>query len=128
MTSCVWVKASRSHGNGNCVEVAAVVGGVEVRDSKDPEGPVLRFTTAEWLAFADGMDKGEFDHLVPVDAATADDPLHEHLCWYAAGGHHPWPCRHNNCRWTRIKPCPDADYHDGDFAASSASPEGNPDR
>jgi hypothetical protein len=36
-------------------------GGVAVRDSKDPEGPILRFTAAEWAAFADGMAAGEFD-------------------------------------------------------------------
>lgn len=58
----VWRKASASTTNGNCVEVAPLPGGgVAVRDSKDPEGPSLRFTAAEWAAFADGMSKGEFD-------------------------------------------------------------------
>ena len=37
---------------------------VEVRDSKDPDGPVLRFTSAELAAWIDGATKGEFDHLV----------------------------------------------------------------
>ena len=37
---------------------------VEVRDSKDPDGPVLRFTTAELSAWIDGATKDEFDHLV----------------------------------------------------------------
>ena len=36
-------------------------GGVAVRDSKDPEGPMLRFTAAEWSAFAAGMAAGEFE-------------------------------------------------------------------
>ena len=40
------------------------VGGVAVRDSKDPHSPVLAFTRREWTAFLDGMTKGEFDHLV----------------------------------------------------------------
>jgi Domain of unknown function (DUF397) len=57
-----WRKASASQTNGNCVEVAVLPGGgVAVRDSKDPEGPVLRFTAAEWSAFAEGVAAGEFD-------------------------------------------------------------------
>ncbi|NLT55711.1 MAG: DUF397 domain-containing protein [Actinomycetales bacterium] len=36
---------------------------IEVRDSLDPGGPVLRFTPAEWDAWLDGVRKGEFDHL-----------------------------------------------------------------
>jgi hypothetical protein len=60
--SLVWRKATASAANGNCVEVAPVPdGGVAVRDSKDPEGPILRFTAAEWAAFAEGMAAGEFD-------------------------------------------------------------------
>jgi hypothetical protein len=58
----VWRKASASTQNNNCVEVAPLPGGgIAVRDSKDPEGPSLRFTAAEWSAFADGMAAGEFD-------------------------------------------------------------------
>jgi hypothetical protein len=59
-----WRKASASGANG-CVELAALAdGGVAVRDSKDPQSPVLSFTRREWTAFLDGMGKGEFDHLV----------------------------------------------------------------
>jgi len=36
-------------------------GGVAVRDSKDPDGPILRFTAAEWAAFVEGVAAGEFD-------------------------------------------------------------------
>jgi hypothetical protein len=32
-----------------------------VRDSKDPDGPKLAFTTAEWDAFTAGVKDGEFD-------------------------------------------------------------------
>ena len=33
----------------------------EVRDSKDPGGPVLVFTAPEWTAFIAGAREGEFD-------------------------------------------------------------------
>ena len=59
-----WQKATASSLNGNCVELAATPGGgVAVRDSKDPHGPILNFTSAEWLAFCQGMAGGEFAHL-----------------------------------------------------------------
>jgi hypothetical protein len=64
-----WRKSSFSNGNGgnNCVEVRKVRGdtwdliGFEVRDSKDKDGPVLRFTQAEWDAFIAGVKAGEFE-------------------------------------------------------------------
>jgi hypothetical protein len=44
-------KASRSN-NGTCVEVATSLPGVvAVRDSKNPAGPVLAVTPAEWRRF-----------------------------------------------------------------------------
>jgi Domain of unknown function (DUF397) len=55
-----WVKSSLSLANSNCVEVADLPGGeVGVRHSKDPQGPVLRFTADEWQAFLGGVRKGE---------------------------------------------------------------------
>lgn len=57
-----WIKSSLSFSNGNCVEVASLPGGgVGVRDSKDPSGPVLQFTPGEWHAFLGGARNGEFD-------------------------------------------------------------------
>jgi len=46
-----WFKSSYSAGNGACVEVAFAPGSVSVRDSKDPRGPVLRFTPQAWRDF-----------------------------------------------------------------------------
>ncbi|ROT33280.1 DUF397 domain-containing protein [Micromonospora sp. HM5-17] len=53
LTGAVWRKSSRSNGHGgNCVEVADNLPGVVgVRDSKDPNGPVLIFETDAWRAF-----------------------------------------------------------------------------
>lgn len=59
-----WIKASRSSNAGACVEVRRHDGMIEVRDSKDRLGPVLRFTGPEWDAFLDGAHNGEFDHLM----------------------------------------------------------------
>lgn len=63
LTGADWRKSSFSSGNGGqCVEVAGNLPGVvAVRDSKDPDGPVLVFTPGEWQAFAAGVKRGEFD-------------------------------------------------------------------
>lgn len=60
--NAVWVKSSLSFANGNCVEVTELPGGcVGIRNSRDPEGPALRFTPEEWDAFLGGARLGEFD-------------------------------------------------------------------
>jgi hypothetical protein len=52
----MWRRSSRSYGSGNCLEVAARHGGrIDVRDSKNPDGAVLRFASAEWNAFVVGV-------------------------------------------------------------------------
>jgi hypothetical protein len=63
LTNAQWFKSSFSSSNGgNCVEVARNLSGiVAVRDSKNPDGPVLVFTPDEWQAFVAGVHAGEFD-------------------------------------------------------------------
>jgi len=57
-----WFKSSRSGGDKNCVEVAFLSNDlVGVRDSKNPSGPALTFTSAEWSAFTIAATRGEFD-------------------------------------------------------------------
>lgn len=47
LSNVAWRKSSRSTSTGgNCVELAGVAGAVAVRDSKDPDGPVLLLTRA----------------------------------------------------------------------------------
>jgi hypothetical protein len=47
LTNSKWRKSSYTTSNGgNCVELAGAPGVVAVRDSKDPEGPVLLLTPA----------------------------------------------------------------------------------
>jgi hypothetical protein len=54
-----WRKSSYSSDQGNCVEVAENVPGmVAVRDSKDPGGPVLRFTASEWKQLTTSLQSG----------------------------------------------------------------------
>jgi hypothetical protein len=59
--------SSYSGGNGgNCIQPAINLvqshGVVGVRDSKDPDGPVLVFTTSAWTAFATATADGYFDN------------------------------------------------------------------
>lgn len=60
-----WVKAGKSGGNGgDCVEMRRNGDRIEVRDSKDPDGPVLSFRPSEVDAWLDGARGGEFNHLL----------------------------------------------------------------
>ena len=57
-----WQKSSHSDSSGaECVEVAALAPAVAVRDSKDPEGPLLAFGAAAWRVFAERVKASEYD-------------------------------------------------------------------
>jgi hypothetical protein len=57
----VWRKSSFSSTNGSCVEVRRMAASVQVRDTKDREGPVLTFAAESWQDFVAGLHHGEFD-------------------------------------------------------------------
>lgn len=62
MHDCVeFRKSSRSSSNDGCVEFGQDGGTILIRDSKDPQGPVLTFTPHEWKMFLLGVKDGEFD-------------------------------------------------------------------
>ncbi|WP_371515375.1 DUF397 domain-containing protein [Kitasatospora sp. NBC_01300] len=54
-----WRKSSHSGDQGNCIEVDDAHPG-HVRDSKDPDGPVLVFPADAWSAFLTGVRAGDF--------------------------------------------------------------------
>jgi hypothetical protein len=52
LSAARWRKSGRSGGDsGDCVEIAGLPGRIAVRDSKNPDGPVLVFGTADWRTF-----------------------------------------------------------------------------
>jgi hypothetical protein len=56
-----WRRTSFCGVENTCVDVAFGPATVAVRDSKDPSGPVLLFTPAEWERFLLGIHHGEFE-------------------------------------------------------------------
>ena len=56
-----WRKASRSIGNGACVEAASAAGRVLIRDSVNPSGAVIAYAPEAWQGFIDSAKTGGFD-------------------------------------------------------------------
>jgi len=57
-----WRVSSMCGGNGECVAVAKLPDGdIVVKDTKERNGHVLRFSASEWGAFLDGVRAGEFE-------------------------------------------------------------------
>jgi hypothetical protein len=64
--NATWIKSSLSFSNGNCVEVASLPGDkIGVRNSRDPDGPVLTFTPGAWAAFVGRARRGELAGAAP---------------------------------------------------------------
>ncbi|MFE5580474.1 DUF397 domain-containing protein [Kitasatospora sp. NPDC056531] len=66
MTS-TWRKSSFSEANLNCVEVRAVDGLIELRES-DEGDVIVRTTPLKFAKFLQGAKAGEFDHLITTSA------------------------------------------------------------
>jgi hypothetical protein len=54
----MWCKSSYSTNNGDCVEVAATVPRVRVRDTKDRASGALTFAAPGWRAFLAALGGG----------------------------------------------------------------------
>jgi Domain of unknown function (DUF397) len=54
-------RKSRRCDSGSCVEVAETADGMAMRDSDNPDGPILYFTREQWADFLAGARGGDFD-------------------------------------------------------------------
>jgi len=63
----VWQKSSFSNSpQGDCIEVASNLDGIiALRDSKNPDGPVLLHTPHEWKNFLAGVINRQMRHTNP---------------------------------------------------------------
>ncbi|MFI6152435.1 DUF397 domain-containing protein [Kitasatospora sp. NPDC051170] len=60
LSTAIWRKSSFSGPDNECIEVADGFPEVlPVRDSKDPDGPSLLFTSAAWTAFITAVRSGD---------------------------------------------------------------------
>ena len=58
LTGAEWLSSDKGPGD---VQIAFVDDHIAMRDGRDPDGPALIFTPAEWRAFVLGARDGEFD-------------------------------------------------------------------
>jgi len=57
-----WRKARRCLPTCECVEIAADRGRIIMRDSTDPDGPTLDYSSISFRRFVAGVQDGQFDH------------------------------------------------------------------
>lgn len=62
-----WRKSSRSWHNDNCVEVRLLEGLVEMRNSRSPSGPILRFDRSAWESFVVAIKTGSLGPIAMSD-------------------------------------------------------------
>lgn len=67
-----WRKASRSVGNGACVEAASADGRVLVRDSVNTSGAVIAYAPEAWLGFIASTKAGGFASRLEATQAWRD--------------------------------------------------------
>jgi uncharacterized protein DUF397 len=58
-SNVAWVRSGRCE-SAQCVEVGTSNGQIVLRNSSDPDGPIVTFTKSEWDAFLGGVMDGEF--------------------------------------------------------------------
>jgi len=68
----LWKSSNRCE-SGNCVEVARIDNSYAMRDSKDPDGPVLTFSEREWKAFVAGAVAGDLTDARCLDGSAPND-------------------------------------------------------
>ncbi|MEK8171382.1 DUF397 domain-containing protein [Streptomyces sp. M19] len=56
-----WFTSSYSGSGGSCVEVATNLATIPIRDSKNPTGPVLNFSTTSFTSFIASVKAGKFN-------------------------------------------------------------------
>jgi Domain of unknown function (DUF397) len=57
-----WRRSTYSLANGNCVEVGTSRALVAVRDSKDPDGPVIDVSPRAWREFTEHVKRAHILH------------------------------------------------------------------
>ncbi|MDI1460379.1 DUF397 domain-containing protein [Catellatospora sp. KI3] len=69
-----WADGGRSDaGGGQCVEVLFGADTVAVRDSGNPDGPMLAFSRDSWQSFLDAVKSGDLDLIAQRgDRVSAD--------------------------------------------------------
>ncbi|MBA9002849.1 DUF397 domain-containing protein [Thermomonospora cellulosilytica] len=62
LANATWRKSTRSQGStGNCVELARLPGTLAIRDSKNPNGPILLLTPRAARQTAAAVKRGDYN-------------------------------------------------------------------